>query len=46
MILTYSHGQRACEYGDIGHVRDFYFNDQQWAIRYVVADTACVWILD
>ena len=25
--------------GDIGHVRDFYFNDQQWAIRYVVADT-------
>ena len=25
--------------GEIGHVRDFYFNDQQWAIRYVVADT-------
>src|SRR5205823_13530417 len=25
--------------GDIGHVRDFYFNDQRWAIRYVVADT-------
>ena len=25
--------------GDIGHVEDFYFNDQQWAIRYVVADT-------
>jgi len=25
--------------GDIGHARDFYFNDQQWAIRYVVADT-------
>src|SRR5205823_8119267 len=25
--------------GDIGHVRDFYFNDQQWTIRYVVADT-------
>ena len=25
--------------GDIGPVRDFYFNDQQWAIRYVVADT-------
>lgn len=24
---------------DIGHVKDFYFNDQQWAIRYVVADT-------
>src|SRR5207244_13247311 len=25
--------------GDIGHVKDLYFNDQQWAIRYVVADT-------
>jgi len=25
--------------GDIGHVKDFYFNDQQWAIRYAVADT-------
>src|SRR5205814_7025091 len=25
--------------GDIAHVRDFYFNDQQWAIRYVAADT-------
>jgi uncharacterized protein YrrD len=25
--------------GDIGHVRDFYFDDQRWAIRYVVADT-------
>ena len=25
--------------GEIGHVRDFYFDDQKWAIRYVVADT-------
>jgi sporulation protein YlmC with PRC-barrel domain len=25
--------------GSIGHVRDFYFNDQQWTVRYVVADT-------
>ncbi len=25
--------------GEIGHVKDFYFNDQQWVIRYVVADT-------
>jgi hypothetical protein len=25
--------------GDIGHVKDFYFNDQQWGIRYVVAGT-------
>jgi hypothetical protein len=30
--------------GDIGHVKDFYFNDQQWAIRYVVADTGS-WLL-
>jgi hypothetical protein len=25
--------------GAIGHVKDFYFDDQNWAIRYVVADT-------
>jgi hypothetical protein len=25
--------------GDIGHVKDFYFDDQRWAVRYVVADT-------
>ena len=25
--------------GEIGHIKDFYFNDQQWAIRYVVVDT-------
>lgn len=25
--------------GDIGHVQDFYFDDQSWAIRYLVADT-------
>ena len=25
--------------GDIGHVKDFYFDDQTWVIRYVVADT-------
>ena len=25
--------------GDIGHVKDFYFNDQQWVIRYIIADT-------
>ncbi len=25
--------------GEIGHVKDFYFDDQQWAVRYVVADT-------
>ena len=25
--------------GDIGHVRDFYFDDQSWMVRYLVADT-------
>lgn len=25
--------------GDIGHVKGFYFDDENWAIRYLVADT-------
>jgi hypothetical protein len=25
--------------GDIGHVKDFYFDDTTWAVRYIVADT-------
>ena len=25
--------------GAVGHVEDFYFDDQNWAVRYVVADT-------
>jgi hypothetical protein len=25
--------------GDIGHVKDFYFDDRSWGVRYVVADT-------
>jgi hypothetical protein len=25
--------------GDVGHVKDFYFDDHTWAVRYVVADT-------
>ena len=25
--------------GEIGHVRDFYFDDKNWTMRYVVADT-------
>jgi hypothetical protein len=25
--------------GEIGHVKDFYFSDQSWAVRYLVADT-------
>ncbi len=30
--------------GEIGHVKDFYFDDQNWAIRYLVADTGS-WLL-
>jgi hypothetical protein len=29
--------------GDIGHVKDFYFDDQNWAVRYLVADTG-IWL--
>ena len=25
--------------GEIGSVKDFYFDDVSWAVRYVVADT-------
>jgi hypothetical protein len=25
--------------GEIGHVKDFYFDDESWVIRYIVADT-------
>lgn len=25
--------------GDIGHVKDLYFDDQNWAVRYVIVDT-------
>jgi len=25
--------------GDIGHVKDFYFDDKSWVIRYLIADT-------
>jgi hypothetical protein len=25
--------------GEIGHVRDFYFDDKNWIVRYLVADT-------
>jgi len=30
--------------GDIGHVKDFYFDDQNWVVRYLVADTGS-WLL-
>ena len=25
--------------GSIGHVKDFYFDDEAWGVRYVVVDT-------
>jgi hypothetical protein len=25
--------------GELGHVKNFYFDDQNWAVRYVIADT-------
>ena len=31
--------------GEIGHVKDFYFDDQKWVVRYVVVDTG-PWLLD
>src|SRR5579862_3602795 len=29
--------------GEIGHIKDFYFDDQNWTIRYLVADTS-IWL--
>ncbi len=34
----YGHKLAASD-GDIGHVKDFYFDDKTWAVRYLVADT-------
>jgi len=34
----YGHKLAALD-GEIGHVKDFYFDDQSWVIRYLVADT-------
>src|SRR5471030_2004536 len=34
----YGHKLAASD-GEIGHVKDFYFDDKTWVIRYVVADT-------
>ena len=32
-------GNNSAPDGDIGHVKDCYFDDQQWVVRYVIADT-------
>ena len=34
----YGHNLAAID-GDIGHVKDFYFDDKTWVVRYLVADT-------
>ena len=31
--------------GDIGHVKEFYFDDRHWTIRYLVAETG-TWLAD
>ncbi len=38
----YGHKLAAAD-GDIGHVKDFYFDDKTWVIRYLVVDTG-VWL--
>jgi hypothetical protein len=38
-IKKLSHEKLVGSDGQIGHVHDFYFDDQTWAVRYVVADT-------
>jgi hypothetical protein len=30
--------------GEIGHIKDFYFDDRNWGVRYVVADTGS-WLM-
>jgi len=38
--ITQLNGHKlAASDGEIGHIRDFYFDDQTWAVRYLVADT-------
>jgi len=34
----------AADDGDIGHVKDFYFDDESWVVRYLVADTGS-WLM-
>ena len=38
-IQTLHGNTLAASDGEIGHVKDFYFDDKTWAIRYLVADT-------
>jgi uncharacterized protein YrrD len=36
-------GKLGASDGEIGHIKDFYFDDENWAIRYLVADTG-LWL--
>jgi len=39
------YGNKLCASdGDIGHVKDFYFDDTTWAVRYLVANTGTSWL--
>ena len=38
MKQLYGDSLRALD-GEIGHIKDFYFDDQKWVVRYLVADT-------
>lgn len=38
-LKTYYGRKLSASDGEIGHVRDFLFDDQTWAVRYVVVDT-------
>jgi uncharacterized protein YrrD len=39
-LITTLYGNRlGTQDGDIGHVKDIYFDDRRWHVRYVVADT-------
>ena len=43
MKQLYGEKLRASD-GEIGHVKDFYFDDQKWVVRYAVVDTSS-WLL-
>jgi len=43
MKQLYGEKLRASD-GEIGHVKDFYFDDQEWVVRYAVVDTGS-WLL-
>jgi hypothetical protein len=38
-IKKFYGGKLGASDGDIGHIKDFYFDDKTWVIRYLIADT-------